>query len=434
MGVTFSSLGLPFIVAACVDVALRRERLRRLYVVAVPALLYAVWWVGWGHDRRHRALAPQRGEDAPIHPRRSLRGLRLAVRAGPRARPGGPDWGQPLLLVAPGAWRLAAAPDGSGAAGAVDRARPRRHVLGAGRPQRQAGRGPTASRYQLPGVIFVLMIAAELLRGVRVPRGGIIGAYVVGAAIVAGQRQPAARRLPLLPEHQRPDQGRPRGPARSPGTGSSPRCMLDRGRSPARPTSASYRGVSWPTPTSTARRPTARPRSPPRLSPQGRRRQGAGAGAGGELRARIRGPPPPRGRRRSCSSRRRPTPAPGQLHRARCGLARRHPAPAPRRGDRPCLAAGGRPTRASAASPPHPSRSRTAPLGSRQGRGPRDPNRSSHRALGARDQPAGGSHRLRWRQRPVTCEVARARIELATPRFSVKELEAMIWPWLQGLS
>jgi hypothetical protein len=50
VGVTFSSVALPFIVAACVDVGLRGERLRRLYVVAVPALLYAAWWVGWGHD------------------------------------------------------------------------------------------------------------------------------------------------------------------------------------------------------------------------------------------------------------------------------------------------------------------------------------------------------------------------------------------------
>jgi hypothetical protein len=29
--------------------------------------------------------------------------------------------------------------------------------------------------------------------------------------------------------------------------------------------------------------------------------------------------------------------------------------------------------------------------------------------------------------------VARARIELATPRFSVKEIETMFWQWLQGL-
>jgi hypothetical protein len=31
-------------------------------------------------------------------------------------------------------------------------------------------------------------------------------------------------------------------------------------------------------------------------------------------------------------------------------------------------------------------------------------------------------------------EAARARIELATPRVSVKEQEAMIWACLQGLS
>jgi hypothetical protein len=36
---------------------------------------------------------------------------------------------------------------------------------------------------------------------------------------------------------------------------------------------------------------------------------------------------------------------------------------------------------------------------------------------------------------PVTCDIARSvSIELATPRFSVKEMEVMVWPWLQGLS
>jgi hypothetical protein len=38
----------------------------------------------------------------------------------------------------------------------------------------------------LPGAIFVLMIAAEMLRGVRVPRGATVVAYVVAAAILAG--------------------------------------------------------------------------------------------------------------------------------------------------------------------------------------------------------------------------------------------------------
>jgi hypothetical protein len=185
VGVTFSSLGLPFIVAACVDVALRGERLRRLYIVAVPALLYAAWWVGWGHTAdtalslHNAAETPHFILDAAAAVFASLFGLVQGVS-------GGPDWGQPLLLaaLALGAWRL--------------------HRMG--RVPRELwialallatfwvlaglnvkpGRGPAVSRYQLPGVIFVLMIAAELLRGVRVPRGAIIGAYVVGAAIVAG--------------------------------------------------------------------------------------------------------------------------------------------------------------------------------------------------------------------------------------------------------
>ena len=186
VGVTFSSLGLPFIVAACVDVALRGERLRRLYIVAVPALLYAAWWVGWGHTAdtalslHNAAKTPQFILDAADAVFASLFGLVQGVSGG------GPHWGQPLLLaaLALGAWRL--------------------HRMG--RVPRELwialallatfwvlaglnvkpGRGPTVSRYQLPGVIFVLMIAAGLLRGVRVPRGAIIGAYVVGAGIVAG--------------------------------------------------------------------------------------------------------------------------------------------------------------------------------------------------------------------------------------------------------
>src|SRR5436305_1701489 len=46
----FSSLGLGFIAAAAVEVGQRRQNWRRrIYVVAIPAVLYAVWWIGWGH-------------------------------------------------------------------------------------------------------------------------------------------------------------------------------------------------------------------------------------------------------------------------------------------------------------------------------------------------------------------------------------------------
>ncbi|HWT90962.1 MAG TPA: hypothetical protein VN179_07580, partial [Solirubrobacterales bacterium] len=51
LAIGFSSLGLPFAAAAAVEILLRcREHgLRRLYVVAVPLLLYGAWYLGWGH-------------------------------------------------------------------------------------------------------------------------------------------------------------------------------------------------------------------------------------------------------------------------------------------------------------------------------------------------------------------------------------------------
>jgi hypothetical protein len=188
VGTTFSSLELPFIAAACVDVALRPERLRRLYVPAVPALLYLVWWIGWGHEAdtaislHNAASVPEFVFDAASAALASLLGL---VKFGQGPGPGGLDWGRPLLLVALalGAWRL--------------------HRIGRVRRElwialalavtfwvlaglnEKAGRGPTESRYLLPGAIFVLMIAAELLRGVRVTRLGIVVAYVAGALVVA---------------------------------------------------------------------------------------------------------------------------------------------------------------------------------------------------------------------------------------------------------
>ena len=187
VGVTFSGLGLPFLAAAAVDVALRGDRFRRLYVIAVPALLYAVWWAGWGHTAntafsvQNVATAPEYVFDAAAGVLASLFGL-VQTPVGPTAQF---DWGRPLLLAALGigVWRV--------------------HRIGRV-PQElwvalaSAGtfwilasfnaslfRGPTESRYLLPGAVFVLMIAGELLRDVRVPRVGVVIAYAACAAVVA---------------------------------------------------------------------------------------------------------------------------------------------------------------------------------------------------------------------------------------------------------
>ena len=48
----FSSLGIPFAVAAAVDVFQKRgsRGLGRACLVAVPVLLYGAWYLGWGHE------------------------------------------------------------------------------------------------------------------------------------------------------------------------------------------------------------------------------------------------------------------------------------------------------------------------------------------------------------------------------------------------
>jgi hypothetical protein len=192
LGMTFSSLELPFLAAACVDVLLRPDRLRRVYVVAVPALLYGVWWAGWGHEAdtaislHNAAQTPQFVFDAASAAVASLLGL---VKFGQGPGPGGLDWGRPLLIVALalGGWRLHRM-------GRVPRelwialALAGTFWVLAGLNVKP-GRGPTESRYLLPGAIFVLMIAAELLRGVRVSRAAIAASFVIGAAVVIANVQ-----------------------------------------------------------------------------------------------------------------------------------------------------------------------------------------------------------------------------------------------------
>jgi len=187
VGMTFGSLGLAFIAAASVDVGLRGDRLRRLYVVALPALLYAVWWAGWGHAAdtalsfHNAATTPNFVLDAASAVLASLFGL---VQTNQSVVADKFTWGQPLLLAGVGlaVWRVYQI-------GRVPRelwvalALAGTFWVLAGLNVKP-GRGPTESRYLLPGAVFVLMIAGELLRGVRVPRPAIVLAYLGGVAIL----------------------------------------------------------------------------------------------------------------------------------------------------------------------------------------------------------------------------------------------------------
>lgn len=185
----FSSLGLSFIAAAAVNVLLRhRERgWGRVYVVAIPAGLFALWFLGWGHEAEsHLSL-----ENVLSSPLFVLEGLAASVESvlglsdPPLEGVATVGWGQPLLVAlialviygqvrtpgfSPGFWVVAAATATNWFLAAFNFI---------------PGREPTTGRYMYAGGLFVLLLAVELLRGVRVSRTALLVGGAVTLAAVA---------------------------------------------------------------------------------------------------------------------------------------------------------------------------------------------------------------------------------------------------------
>jgi hypothetical protein len=183
----FSGLGIPFVVAAAVAIALgpRETWLRRSFVVVVPALLYVVWYLGWGHDAQthitlHNVLASPRFVAEALA---AVVGSLVGLGTDPTTGGAGADpvWGRVLLVAlvialayrqlrtrafTPGLWPVAAAALVNWALMAFNTI---------------PGREATSSRYQYVGAALVLMILANLLRGVRPSRPALIG---LGALIL----------------------------------------------------------------------------------------------------------------------------------------------------------------------------------------------------------------------------------------------------------
>ena len=185
----FSSLGIPFMAAAAVDVLQsRRERgLARAYVFAIPALLFAVWYLGWGRNAESRVTLRNFAEA----PRYVVEGLAASVESvlGLSAAPIGGSaevtWGQPLLiaLVLLLAYRLVRRPGLPAGVWPIAAAMTTSWFLTA--LNYMAGREPTSSRYMYAGGVFALLLAVELLRDVRFGRRGLLiaGAVTLAAAV-----------------------------------------------------------------------------------------------------------------------------------------------------------------------------------------------------------------------------------------------------------
>lgn len=188
IAIAFSSLGIPFGVAAGVQILLQRRQLglRRLYVVAAPALFYIGWYVGWGHTGPNQ-LSLDNVLGSPSYVGEgivaSLDAL-LALGTIADETVGRSKWGLPLLvvllaLVAYGQFRR---PGFSRGLWPVLAAAATFWFL-AGLNE-IPGREPYSSRYLYMGPFFLLLIAANLLQGVRFNRWGLIGAGALTAVVV----------------------------------------------------------------------------------------------------------------------------------------------------------------------------------------------------------------------------------------------------------
>ena len=182
----FSDAGIPYVAAAAVSVALDPERRRRAFVPLVPAVLWVIWYLGWGHTAdtfvslHNAANVPSYVLDGISSSLATWLGLNIP--AAP-FRESSLDWGRPLLVLAivVGAWRLHRLRRVPGQllvaltvlVGFWALTGLNTSVFGP----------PTAGRYQYIGVIGLVLVAAELARGVRVARWATIG--VLAVALVA---------------------------------------------------------------------------------------------------------------------------------------------------------------------------------------------------------------------------------------------------------
>ena len=189
--VAIFDLGLAFAVAAGIAVLVRR-RPAQLWIAAVPALLFAAWWLSYGVDAESHlstsnvAHLPRYVLDSVSSGLASLVGLNRGGLTGTYAGglPTSYRREHVVLLVAaigvavwllrggrPSAWLLVYA----GAALSF-------WVLAGA--NYFPGREPFASRYQLIDAALLILVAAELFRGVRLARWQAMIVVVVGAAAV----------------------------------------------------------------------------------------------------------------------------------------------------------------------------------------------------------------------------------------------------------
>ena len=166
-----SSLGIPIFAVAVLEILGRPDRRARWWILVAPAVLYGLWYLGYHSSQGKESVdnllsTPAYVADAAAAAVGSVFGL-------------GIEWGRPLVLAgiavlvlairrgAADPWRLAALI-----------ALPLLFwgLTGIARADLHE---PGAPRYLYPGAVFLLMIAFEAARGVRITRGATAALLVL---------------------------------------------------------------------------------------------------------------------------------------------------------------------------------------------------------------------------------------------------------------
>ena len=192
VSVSFSSVGIPFIAGAVAEWLLNpRERKRRLLVMGAPVAFYAFWWLGWG-SQAESELSLSNIPDLPSYLFTAISAgftTIAGLATGDGSEPDQPHliWGKLLFVAAVllSAWRLrrrGEVPRGLLVVAAIGLS----FYLLAGLNQSDL-RPPESSRYQLPSAVFILLVAAWVLQGIRFrPPVLAVAALVSALAIFNG--------------------------------------------------------------------------------------------------------------------------------------------------------------------------------------------------------------------------------------------------------
>jgi len=191
VSIAFSSVGLAFAAGAVLDLILgRRPRRRRAYVALIPIALYGLWWLGWGHTAQSHLSGHNLVDTPKFVFKAAAAGVTslLGLATGDGSEQSQPHliWGKLILIVGLLllGWQFVRERKisrGLAVALAIGLA----FWIAAG-VNRNLDRLPTSSRYQYPSAVFLLLIAAEMLRGVKVPRWVVVPAVVVTGFAIAG--------------------------------------------------------------------------------------------------------------------------------------------------------------------------------------------------------------------------------------------------------